>query len=117
MKGRVVHLKNKYILFTNMLVNMGIGLIMPVTTLYIHNVLHMSLVIAGYTLLLFSGAMALGNLVGGRLFDKWHTKPLMYIGGMIIVLHYHSWLSILIAVISNFINVIRCWLRNFKRLG
>lgn len=85
MKGRVVHLKNKYILFTNMLVNMGIGLIMPVTTLYIHNVLHMSLVIAGYTLLLFSGAMALGNLVGGRLFDKWHTKPLMYISGMIIV--------------------------------
>lgn len=66
-KCRVVLLKNKYILITNMLVNMGIGLIMPITTLYIHNVLHMSLVIAGYTLLFFSGAI----LIGGQLFDKW----------------------------------------------
>ncbi|MGV3185303.1 hypothetical protein ACEF14_03970 [Weissella paramesenteroides] len=40
---------------------------MPITTLYIHNVLHMSLVIAGYTLLFFSGAI----LIGGQLFDKW----------------------------------------------
>ncbi|WP_277361328.1 MFS transporter [Weissella paramesenteroides] len=59
---------------------------MPVTTLYIHNVLHMSLVIAGYTLLLFSGAMALGNFVGGRLFDKWRTKPLMYISTVTIII-------------------------------
>lgn len=86
MKGCVVHLKNKYILITNMLVNMGIGLIMPITTLYIHNVLHMSLVVAGYTLLLFSGAMALGNLIGGQLFDKWRSKPLMYISAIIIVI-------------------------------
>lgn len=86
MKGCVVHLKNKYILITNMLVNMGIGLIMPITTLYIHNVLHMSLVVAGYTLLLFSGAMALGNLISGQLFDKWRSKPLMYISAIIIVI-------------------------------
>ncbi len=70
-----------------MLVNMGgIGLIMPITTLYIHNTLHKSLVVAGYALLGFSGAMALGNLIGGRLFDKWKTKPLMYLGGIDMVL-------------------------------
>ncbi|RZQ58251.1 MFS transporter [Weissella paramesenteroides] len=86
MKGCVVHLKNKYILITNMLVNMGIGLIMPITTLYIHNVLHMGLVVAGYTLLLFSGAMVLGNLIGGQLFDRWRSKPLMYISAIIIVI-------------------------------
>lgn len=64
-----------------MLVNMGIGLIMPTTTLYIHDTLNKSLVISGYVLLEFSGAMAIGNLVGGCLFDRWKTKPLMYIGG------------------------------------
>ncbi|MGK4144554.1 MFS transporter [Weissella paramesenteroides] len=79
-------MKNKYILITNMLVNMGIGLIMPITTLYIHNVLHMGLVVAGYTLLLFSGAMVLGNLIGGQLFDRWRSKPLMYISAIIIVI-------------------------------
>lgn len=86
MEGRFCHVKNKFVLFTNMLVNMGIGLIMPITTLYIHNTLHKSLVVAGYVLLGFSGAMALGNLIGGRLFDKWKTKPLMYLGGSDMVL-------------------------------
>lgn len=64
-----------------MLVNMGIGLIMPITTLYVHNSLHKSLVVAGYVLLAFSGAMTLGNLLGGHLFDKWHQKKTMYLGG------------------------------------
>lgn len=59
---------------------------MPITTLYIHNVLHMGLVVAGYTLLLFSGAMVLGNLIGGQLFDRWRSKPLMYISAIIIVI-------------------------------
>lgn len=86
MEGRFCHVKNKFVLLTNMLVNMGIGLIMPITTLYIHNTLHKSLVVAGYALLGFSGAMALGNLIGGRLFDKWKTKPLMYLGGIDMVL-------------------------------
>lgn len=65
-----------------MLVNMGIGLIMPITTLYIHNSLHKSLVVAGYVLLGFSGAMTVGNLLGGQLFDNWHQKKTMYLGGV-----------------------------------
>lgn len=69
-----------------MLVNMGIGLIMPITTLYVHNSLHKSLVVAGYVLLGFSGAMTLGNLLGGRLFDNWHQKKTMYLGGTIQVI-------------------------------
>ena len=74
-------MKNKYVLLADMLVNMGIGLIMPITTLYVHNSLHKSLVIAGYVLLGFSGAMTVGNLIGGRLFDNWHQKKTMYLGG------------------------------------
>nr|WP_017867478.1 MFS transporter [Ligilactobacillus pobuzihii]KRK09868.1 major facilitator superfamily permease [Ligilactobacillus pobuzihii E100301 = KCTC 13174]KRO00648.1 major facilitator superfamily permease [Ligilactobacillus pobuzihii]GEN48601.1 MFS transporter [Ligilactobacillus pobuzihii] len=54
---------------------------MPITTLYVHNSLHKSLVIAGYVLLGFSGAMTVGNLIGGRLFDNWHQKKTMYLGG------------------------------------
>ncbi|WP_333589659.1 MFS transporter [Ligilactobacillus acidipiscis] len=79
-------MKNKFVLLADMLVNMGIGLIMPITTLYVHNSLHKSLVVAGYVLLGFSGAMTLGNLLGGRLFDNWHQKKTMYLGGTIQVI-------------------------------
>ncbi len=85
LKG-VLNMKNKAVLFTNMLVNMGIGLIMPITTLYIHGTLHKSLVTAGYVLFCFSGAMMLGNLIGGHLFDHWRQKPLMYLNGSGVVL-------------------------------
>lgn len=80
------NLKNKFVLLTNMLVNMGIGLIMPITTLYIHGTLNKSLVTAGYVLFCFSGAMMVGNLIGGKLFDSWKQLPLMYICGSGIVL-------------------------------
>ncbi|WP_412988314.1 MFS transporter [Pediococcus siamensis] len=79
-------MKNKSVLFTNMLVNMGIGLIMPITTLYIHGTLHKSLVTAGYVLFCFSGAMMVGNLIGGKLFDSWQQKPLMFYSGSGVVL-------------------------------
>ncbi|AMV62326.1 permease of the major facilitator superfamily [Pediococcus damnosus] len=84
---KVLHsLKNKFVLLTNMLVNMGIGLIMPITTLYIHGTLHKSIVTAGYVLFCFSGAMMIGNLIGGKLFDSWKQKPLMYLCGSGVVI-------------------------------
>lgn len=86
MEGRLWDVKNKFVLLADMLVNMGIGLIMPITTLYVHNSLHQSLVVAGYVLLGFSGAMTVGNLVGGQLFDSWHQKKTMYVGGITQVL-------------------------------
>ncbi|MHA8111127.1 MFS transporter [Lactobacillaceae bacterium Melli_B4] len=75
-------MKNKSVLLVNMLINMGICFLMPITTLYIHNDLNKSLVVAGYVLLGFSGATAIGNIIGGRLFDRWKVKPLMYISGL-----------------------------------
>ncbi len=80
-----------------MFVNMGIGLIMPITTLYVHNSLHKSLVVAGYVLLAFSGAMTVGNLIGGRLFDTWKQKATMFLGGgmqitgLILLALFPSW--------------------------
>lgn len=79
-------MQNKPVLITNMLVNMGIGLIMPITTLYIHGTLNKSLVTAGYVLFCFSGAMMIGNLIGGKLFDSWQQKPLMYLNGTGVVI-------------------------------
>lgn len=75
-------LKNKTFLLINTLLSMGSGLITPIMTLYIHNDLHKSLVTAGYALLVYSGLVAVGYLIGGRLFDSWRQEPLVYLGGM-----------------------------------
>lgn len=85
MEGRSCCVKNKFVLLADMFVNMGIGLIMPITTLFVHNSLGKSLVVAGYVLLGFSGAMTLGNLAGGRMFDAWNQKATMYTGGGLVV--------------------------------
>ncbi|KRM90654.1 major facilitator superfamily permease [Liquorilactobacillus cacaonum DSM 21116] len=68
-----------------MFVNMGIGLIMPITTLFIHEKLKQSLVVAGYVLMGFSIAMVLGNLLGGFLLDRWRVKGTHYLGGIIVI--------------------------------
>lgn len=57
--------KTGAILFANGGINMGIGLIMPITTLYIHQNLHESLVTAGAVLMGFSLAMTVGNILAG----------------------------------------------------
>lgn len=64
---------------------MGIGLIMPITTLFIHEKLKQSLVVAGYVLMGFSIAMVLGNLLGGFLLDRWRVKGTHYLGGIIVI--------------------------------
>lgn len=65
---------------------MGSGLITPIMTLYIHNDLHRSLVTAGYVLLLYSGMIAVGYLIGGRLFDTWKPEILVHIGGLVAII-------------------------------
>ncbi|WP_281164508.1 MFS transporter [Liquorilactobacillus sicerae] len=79
--------KNLGVLLVGMLVNMGIGLIMPITTLYLHNQLQQKLIVAGNVLLAFSLAMVLGNLLGGWLFDNWRIKLTHYLGGAIVGLN------------------------------
>ncbi|MDN7144960.1 MFS transporter [Liquorilactobacillus mali] len=79
-------MKNKAALFASMFINMGIGLIMPITTLFIHERLNQSLVIADYVLMGFSIAMVIGNLIGGFLLDRWKVKQTHYLGGTIVCL-------------------------------
>jgi MFS family permease len=77
--------KTRAILFANFCINMGIGLIMPITTLYIHQDLHESLVVAGSTLMGFSLAMTVGNLFAGWLFDHWQPRQVLIVGNTLTV--------------------------------
>lgn len=50
----------------------GASLIWPITTLYMHNVLHKSMTISGIVVMGLSAAMMIGNWFGGKLFDHWN---------------------------------------------
>lgn len=50
----------------------GASLIWPITTLYMHNVLHKNMTISGSVVMGLSAAMMLGNWFGGKLFDHWN---------------------------------------------
>ncbi|SCC04369.1 MFS transporter [Weissella bombi] len=50
----------------------GASLIWPITTLYMHNVLHQSMTVAGIVVMGLSVTMMIGNWLGGKLFDHWN---------------------------------------------
>lgn len=63
--------KSIWLLVIGMLVNnIGSSLIWPINTIYMHDHLGQSLTIAGFILLINSGAGVLGSLIGGYLFDR-----------------------------------------------
>ncbi|WP_042459848.1 MDR family MFS transporter [Neobacillus dielmonensis] len=60
-----------WLLIFGMAVNtIGSSFLWPLNTIYIHNHLGKSLSVAGFVLMLNSGANVIGNLAGGHLFDK-----------------------------------------------
>lgn len=77
--------KTGAILFANGGINMGIGLIMPITTLYIHQNLHESLVTAGAVLMGFSLAMTVGNILAGWWFDHAQPRQVLFAGNILTV--------------------------------
>ncbi|TDM04582.1 MDR family MFS transporter [Macrococcus carouselicus] len=77
-----------WLLVIGMAVNVtGASFIWPLNTIYIHNELGKSLSMAGFVLMLNSGASVVGNLLGGKMFDR--------LGGYISVMS-----GILIALVS-----------------
>lgn len=75
----------------------GSSLLWPITTLYIHNVLHENMTIAGTSLMLMSLMMMLGSWLGGRLFDRWNPYRAL-VGSVTIALlslisliFWHGW--------------------------
>ncbi|WP_066292086.1 MDR family MFS transporter [Bacillus sp. FJAT-29937] len=60
-----------WLLIIGMVVNVtGSSFLWPLNTIYIHDHLGKSLPVAGFALMLNSGASVIGNLTGGILFDK-----------------------------------------------
>ncbi|MBD8068590.1 MDR family MFS transporter [Bacillus sp. PS06] len=60
-----------WVLVIGMIINVtGSSFLWPLNTIYIHDQLGKSLTVAGFVLMLNSGASVIGNLVGGTLFDK-----------------------------------------------
>lgn len=64
----------------------GASLIWPITTLYIHNVLHQNMTVAGIVVMGLSVTMMIGNWLGGKLFDHWNPfKALVISVGLALI--------------------------------
>lgn len=61
----------KWLFAGSFLANTGTSFIWPLTTIYLHDTLGKTLIIAGLVLLCNSLCVVLGNTVGGYLYDRW----------------------------------------------
>lgn len=79
--------------------NVGYSCVWPVTTIYMHNQLHQSLVLAGIVLLCYSSANVIGSIAAGSQFDRGHTFGLNLFGQLItllavtLLIFMHGWPS------------------------
>ncbi len=79
-------MKNKYpkaiwLLAIGMTINVtGNSFLWPLNTIYITDILHKSMSVAGFVLMLQQGFGIIGNLIGGRLFDAQGGKRTIVIG-------------------------------------
>jgi MFS family permease len=87
-----------WLLIIGMAVNVtGNSFLWPLNTIYIHDLLGKSLSVAGFVLMLNSGASVIGNLIGGHFFDKLggYKSILLGIGitllALISLTFWHSW--------------------------
>lgn len=86
-----------WLLILNITFNLVMGFILPVNTIFIHKNLHESLVTAGFTLMVYSAFMMIGNALGGVMFDRFSKRGTLYIGYAISILSllgmsvHHIW--------------------------
>ncbi|WP_338233069.1 MFS transporter [Companilactobacillus muriivasis] len=86
-----------WLLILNITFNLVMGFILPVNTIFIHKNLHESLVTAGFTLMVYSAFMMIGNALGGVMFDRFSKRGTLYIGYAISILSllgmsvHHVW--------------------------
>lgn len=77
--------------------NVGYSCVWPVTTVYMHDQLHQSLVLSGLVLLCYSSANVIGSIMAGSCFDHGHTFGLNVCGQLItllavtILIFAHGW--------------------------
>ncbi|CAJ1174547.1 MFS transporter [Companilactobacillus paralimentarius] len=86
-----------WLLLLNIAFNLVMGFILPVNTIFIHKNLHESLVTAGFTLMVYSAFMMIGNAMGGVMFDCFSKRGTLYIGYIISIVSllgmsvHHVW--------------------------
>lgn len=86
-----------WLLILNITFNLVMGFILPVNTIFIHKNLHESLITAGFTLMVYSAFMMIGNALGGVMFDRFSKRGTLYIGYAISILSllgmsvHHIW--------------------------
>ena len=101
----------KWLLLGVLITNTAMSFIWPLNTIYIHETLHKSLVIAASVLFLNQLATMLGSLMGGKLFDSWSPYysillgiflNIFALGGLVF---FHAWPSYALLLIwSGFAN-------------
>lgn len=102
--------KSVKMLVVIMIINVtGAFILMPLHTIYMHNILGKSLTFTGFILMLNQGLLVLGNLLGGILFDKFSPyRIVLYgvtltltIGIALIFLHTNViWYSVLLILMG-----------------
>ncbi|WP_220751326.1 MDR family MFS transporter [Apilactobacillus xinyiensis] len=81
----------------SLLLNAGSSFMWPLVTMYINDYLHKSLMVSGFTLLMMSLCMILGNYLGGYLFDRWSAYKTSMIGisvssiAIVLLIFFHGW--------------------------
>lgn len=87
----------RWLLIAGFVNSFALSFVWPLTTIYLHDDLHKSLIIIGNILLVNSFAAVFGNLLGGKLFDKFSPYRLFIasiIGMMLTQLtltFFHGW--------------------------
>ncbi|QBO35168.1 MFS transporter [Periweissella cryptocerci] len=87
----------RWLLIAGFVNSFALSFVWPLTTIYLHDDLHKSLIMIGNILLVNSFAAVFGNLLGGRLFDKfspYHLFIASIIGMMLTQLtlvFFHGW--------------------------
>ena len=75
----------KWLFAGSFLANTGTSFIWPLTTIYLHDTLGKSLIVAGLVLLCNSLCVVLGNTVGGFLYDRWSHFYTILAGSIIVI--------------------------------
>ena len=97
LKPKHVEIKAPILYITTLFQSTGASLIWPIATLYMHNVLHETMTMAGLVVMGLSIMMMIGSWVGGHLFDKW--SPFKSIASAValatamlaLLTFWHSW--------------------------
>lgn len=97
LKPKHVEIKAPILYVTTLFQSTGASLIWPIATLYMHNVLHETMTMAGLVVMGLSIMMMIGSWVGGHLFDKW--SPFKSIASAValattmlaLLTFWHSW--------------------------